>query len=140
MTIDGRIDEKNQLWVEVTVGEGGNKKTLEVLVDTGFSGELQLPISIAVPLGLKLVGVAPFELADGVSRPKMLFSSSISWGTTTRPVTITVTGSSTSLLGSGLLNGYVLLADFQKKTFVIKEPNFDEPQVLFDSGTPAENH
>lgn len=126
MSIIGRIDEKNQLWVEVTVGrEDGNQQTLDFLIDTGFTGEIQLPISVAVPLGLKLIGVAPFELADGTSRPKMLFEGDVSWGTTTRAVTAIVSPSSTPLLGSGMLTGYKLVADFQAKTVAIQEYSQD---------------
>lgn len=124
MNITGRIDEKNQLWVEVTVGkEGSTQQTLECLVDTGFTGEIQLPISVAVPLGLKLIGAASFELADGVGRAKMLFEGDICWGTTTRAVTAIVSPSSTPLLGSGLLSGYELIANFKTKKFSIKEPD-----------------
>jgi clan AA aspartic protease len=121
MVLTGYIDERNQPWVEITVGEGDNKKTLHVLVDTGFTGELQLPLAIAVPLGLKLVGVAPFEFADGSSSRKMLFSGVISFGKEQQPVTITVSNSNTPLLGTGLLSGYTLLIDYVEKQFTIKE-------------------
>ena len=121
MTINGRIDEKNQLWLNVVVGSDGNQKTVDMLLDTGFRGEIQLPISVAVPLGLKLIGVAPFEYADGTSHPKMLFEGTITLGTTSRAVTAIVSPSSTPLLGSGLLSEYRLAADFKSKTFVIED-------------------
>ncbi|GEM_PF-249814 len=129
MILSGQIDERNQLWVEITVAGQHNQETIPVLVDTGFTGELQLPLKIAVPLGLRLDGVGTFELADGSRSRQMLFSASISWGTTTRLVTVSVTDSDTALLGGGLLNGYVMLVDFEQKKLIIKEPGTDEPQA-----------
>ena len=128
MVLSGHIDERNQLWVEITVGGQHNQQKIPVLVDTGFTGELQLPLKVAVPLGLRLAGVGTFQLADGSRSRQMLFDASISWGTTVRLVTISVTDSDTALLGGGLLHGYVLLVDFEKKILTIKEPGTDEPQ------------
>lgn len=133
MILSGHIDDRNQLWVSITVAGQHNQQTIQVLVDTGFTGELQLPLNVAVPLGLRLDGVGMFELADGSRSRQMLFSASISWGTTTRLVTISVTDSDTALLGGGLLHGYVLLVDFEKKQLIIKEPGTDEPQTTDNS-------
>ena len=73
MILRGSIDDKNQLWVPITVaGEHGQQK-VSALLDTGFTGELQLPLQIAVPLGLKLVGVARYKLADGSISNQMIF-------------------------------------------------------------------
>lgn len=138
MVLSGRIDDRNQLWVDITVAGQHNQETISVLVDTGFTGELQLPLKIAVPLGLRLDGVGTFELADGSRSRQMLFSASISWGTTTRLVTISVTDSDTALLGGGLLHGYVLLVDFDKKQLIIKEPGIDEPQSLSGNSSAGE--
>lgn len=129
MVLNGQIDEKNQLWVEITVAGDHNQKTIKAVVDTGFTGELQLPLTVAVPLGLRLDGVGTFEYANGKKSREMLFSGSISWGTTTRLVTVNVADSESALLGSGLLHGYVLLVDFDKKLLIIKEPHTDEPQT-----------
>jgi clan AA aspartic protease len=128
MIINGRIDEKNQLWIDVTVEGLSNKQDIPVLIDTGFTGELQLPLSIAVPLGLRLDAVGKSEYADGRVSGEMFFSGAISWGTTKRDVTIIVSDSDTALLGGGLLHGYLMVVDFEKKQLIIKEPGFDEPQ------------
>ena len=122
MVLEGKIDERNQLWVTVTVGGRQKKQTVMAIVDTGFNGELLLPLPVAIPLGLELTSMASYKLADGSVSNQMLFSGSLSWGTTTRPVTINVVGSDTALIGGGLLHDYILLADFNKKKLVIKEP------------------
>ncbi len=136
MILRGSIDDKNQLWVPITVaGEHGQQKVSELL-DTGFTGELQLPLQIAVPLGLKLVGVARYKLADGSISNQMIFSASISWGTKTRSVTASVViDAEDVLMGVGLLHGYALVVDFQQKQLVIKEPGTDDPQIAGSAGS-----
>lgn len=129
MILQGSIDNRNQLWVPITVtGDHGQHK-ISALLDTGFTGELLLPLQIAVPLGLKLAGVAPYKLADGSISQQMLFSASITWGTQTRAVTVSVLDVEDALMGGGLLHGYVLLVDFQQKQLIIKEPGTDDPQT-----------
>jgi len=135
MVLNGYIDDRNQLWIEITVAGPHNKQTVQALIDTGFTGELQLPLTVAVPLGLQLAGVGTAELADGTRYDEMLFDASISWGTKSRPVTVSVSNTETALLGGGLLHGYTLVADFEKKSLTIKEPGTDEPQVP-PNGTP----
>lgn len=127
MILAGRIDEKNQLWVSMKVGGLHSNQTIEALIDTGFNGELLLPLQVAIPLGLQLAGAAPYRLADGSISQQMLFTANIGWGTTNRTATVNVVNSDTALIGGGLLHGYVLLVDFQKKQLVIKEPGIDEP-------------
>lgn len=138
MILSGYIDERNQLWVSMTVVGLTDQQTIPVLVDTGFDGELLLPLRIAVPLGLRLSGVERFEFGDGSISRQMLFSAFISWGTTMRLVTVIVTDSETALLGGGLLHGYVMLVDFEKKQLIIKEPGTDEPQAPTEPSAPVE--
>lgn len=129
MVLTGHIDERNQLWVSITVGGLHSKQMIDALIDTGFNGELLLPLQVAIPLGLQLAGAAPYRLADGSISQQMLFSASIDWGTTRRTATVNVVNSDTPLIGGGLLHGYILLVDFDKKQLTIKEPGVDEPSV-----------
>src|SRR5207244_3327511 len=129
MVLRGHIDERNQLWVQITVAGKNSQQEIRALIDTGFTGELQLPLSVASPLGLELSGAGSFELADGSQSQEMLFKASILWGTTLRTATVIVSGTDTPLVGGGLLHGFVLLVDFEKKLFTIKEPGTDEPEV-----------
>lgn len=127
MILAGHIDERNQLWVTLTVGGANQRQTIKALIDTGFNGELLLPLQVAIPLGLQLAGVAAYKLADGSASQQMLFSASIDWGTQRRVATVNVVNSDTALIGGGLLHGYILLVDFASKQLVIKEPGADEP-------------
>lgn len=136
MILHGQIDERNQLWVTIKVGGQQSQEEIRALIDTGFTGELLLPLRIAVPLGLKLAGVASFQLADGSISNQMLFSASTSWGTQTRAVTVNVSEVEDALIGTGLLHGYILLVDFQKKVLTIREPGTDDPQIAIQPEAP----
>lgn len=103
MVLSGYIDDRNQLWVEVTVAGQHSQQKVAALVDTGFTGELQLPLKVAVPLGLQLAGVGTFELADGTRSQEMLFSASVYWGTTLRMATVSVSNTDTALMGGWLV-------------------------------------
>ena len=129
MILQGHIDDRNQLWVPITVAGLQGQENISALIDTGFTGELLLPLKIAVPLGLKLAGIAPYQLADGSISKQMLFSAAITWGTQTRAITVNVIDVEHALIGGGLLHGYVLTVDFQQKQLFIKEPGTDEPQT-----------
>lgn len=135
MILHGSIDDKNQLWIQIEVtGTRGRKESILAKIDTAFDGELALPIEIAVPLGLELAAVATYRLGDGSTvSGQLVFSADISWGTKTRPVTVSIKSSGDALIGGGLLHGYVLQADFQTKQLTIKEPGTDEPKID-DSG------
>ena len=54
-------------------------------------------------------------------------SISLDWGSKNRLVAVNVLNSDVPLLGGGLLHGYILLVDFEKKKLVIKEPGVEEP-------------
>jgi len=135
MTLAGYIDERNQLWVRLTVSGANNKQVIDALIDTGFNGELLLPLQVAIPLGLQLFGVAPYQLADGSTSQQMLFRANVEWGTKSQIATVNVVNSDTPLIGGGLLHGYVLLVNFATKQLFIKEPGADEPQGPATSGS-----
>ena len=49
---------------KVTVGGVKGRVTLEAIIDTGFDGDICIPVKTATELGLELVGQDEFELAD----------------------------------------------------------------------------
>jgi clan AA aspartic protease len=129
LEITGNIDGTNQLWTKLDViGMNGNSK-IDAIIDTGFTGELQLPIKTAVQIGLTLAGTGRAILADGSKIDQLLFSGTIVWGTTTKDVTISIADSNEALIGGGLLHGYDLIISFSKKILTIKEPDIDIPSV-----------
>jgi predicted aspartyl protease len=127
MIIKGIIDEQNRLWVKIKVAGYHGGRDIFFRIDTAFDGELSIPVSLAVPLGLPLVGESEYSIGGGgISRP-FKFIVSIQWGSQNRLATADVDQTKAPLLGMGLLNGYILLADFKNKTLIIKEP--EEKQV-----------
>lgn len=128
MVLAGHIDDRNQLWVSISVSGVTGKQTVDAQIDTGFTGELALPLQIAIPLGLQLGGLTDVTYAKGKPVPEMLFTGQIDWGTTNRTInTIMVLDTDVPLIGGGLLYGYIMLVDFDKKELIIKEPGVDEP-------------
>jgi predicted aspartyl protease len=121
MIIAGIITDTDQLWVSIKVSGYHRSKDIFFRIDTGFDGELSIPISLAVPLGLPLVGESEYSVAGGGTTKPMKFIASIQWGSQNKLVSTDVDNTSTPLLGMKLLHNYTLLADFSKKSLIIKE-------------------
>jgi predicted aspartyl protease len=120
--IEGFIDEQRQGWLPIKVrGMFGVIET-SAIVDTGFNGDLVIPVSIAVPLGLILVRVERFELADGAVRDHFVFHG---WAQIADlpevPTEVIVTLSGDPLIGMELLESWDATVSFnlpQRKVIV----------------------
>jgi len=93
---------------------------VEAIIDTGFDGFLSLPTSLAVTLGLELVGTLCFELADGSQTEELVFSARAKLAGKTRRVKVLVSDSQDILLGTRLLEDCQLLVDFATGTVRIE--------------------
>ena len=65
---------QNVPWVKVILGYGQAVQAPFVILDTGFTGDVQVTPKIAKELGLKITGVTPARIANGqiVQVPKAL--------------------------------------------------------------------
>lgn len=92
----------------------GTRKTLAItaIVDTGFDGDLCLPIRIAVQLGLELVGEQIVELADGTRKRELAFDGSVRFFNDAQAVRIMLTSSEDAPIGTRLLNHYRAAIEF----------------------------
>lgn len=91
---------------------------IEAVLDTGFNGSLSIPISIAVPLGLELIGREPVEYADGRTSYELIFSVEVILDGKSKSVLTTLTGSSEALVGTALLNNYEVRLNFKTQKIV----------------------
>lgn len=110
----GYVDEFGQPRVEATVMGAKGGATIWAIVDTGFNGEVCLPILIATQLGLELYGYEEMELADGAIKASLVFEGKFILGDESgfRPVRIILTEAADTLLGTELLQGKVLRVNF----------------------------
>lgn len=84
---------------------------LMAIVDTGFDGAVCLPISVAVTLGLELVGWEFVQYADGRIARELLFRGVVQFQNSAHEVNISLTESEEALVGLELLRGYEMVLD-----------------------------
>jgi clan AA aspartic protease len=86
--------------------------TLEFVVDTGFDGALTLPSIAAGALCLPFLEERSASLADGSHIPLDVYRATIVWDGQEVDVAVLATGPR-PLLGTALIDGYNLNADFE---------------------------
>lgn len=98
--MEGYIDEYGQAKVNLTV----SKLPIDAVIDTGFDGDLCLPIQIAIRLGLKIRNIMTVELADGTRKRELVFSGLVRFGAETREINIVLTESEDALIGTNMFS------------------------------------
>ena len=85
--------------------------SIEFVVDTGFTGDLTIPLVVVEKLKLEYIESISANLAtdDEVELP--VYAATIMWEGVDREVRVLATGKR-PLLGTALLKGYELLAQF----------------------------
>jgi clan AA aspartic protease len=120
MNTIGYFDKLLQPRTRLTVK--GNRKAVRIDpgVDTGFNGDLSLPVAVAIPLGLELNGQVDVELADGSTRKELVFKGSVIWRDHEHHIDIFLTELSDALIGSGLLHGQQLTIGYGRRSVAIE--------------------
>jgi len=90
---------------------------LEFVVDTGFTGLRTLPPTAVAAMGLPFLHLMPAQLADGSFVEVAIHSATILWKGMEAEVRVLATGER-SLLGTALLDGSELLAQFREEGLV----------------------
>jgi clan AA aspartic protease len=90
-------------------------------IDTGFTGFLTLPPAIVAALNLPFLRRIPANLANGSTIFLSVYIATIVWDGTSRDVEVLATGRQ-PLLGTLLLDGYQLTADFEDGGTVTIDP------------------
>jgi clan AA aspartic protease len=89
----------------------GHLHTIEIVIDTGFTGDMTLPIAQISTLGLPRVGSTVVRLVDGSLRKIDVHDAILWWDG--NPVQVRVRAVDTEpLLGTGLLSGHELKVEF----------------------------
>jgi predicted aspartyl protease len=94
----------------------------DVIIDTGFSGFISMPLIKAFPLGLALVGTTDVTLADGSSNPKLIAVGKASVGDRTHGgIIILEQASSDILIGMDFLRSFGLALSIDHKKIILCE-------------------
>jgi clan AA aspartic protease len=117
----GYFDHEDRPRIPVSLFGNRAELTLDALIDTGFDGALCVPTLLAIPLGLELHGRIQYELADGTIKRELTFQAIVHLGTEVHRTEIILTESEDTLLGSELLDGYVLEIDYGNRTVEIRK-------------------
>ncbi len=119
--IHGHFDEENQ--PVLTIQLSGPDETIEVtlVVDTGFSSDICVPILVAIALKLPLKFYDFIELADGSVNRELFFQGECKLGELpSREVDIYLTESEQGLIGAGMFKGMRLTIDYEQQTVTLE--------------------
>jgi clan AA aspartic protease len=118
--LEGKINELGEAIIQLAVKGLRTQAKVDAVIDTGFSGDLCLPIQVAIQIGLELCGVEFYELADGSIQRTNVFRAKVEWFEEEKEVEVILTESRSALIGTGMLIGKKLEMDFCDMIFKIR--------------------
>lgn len=118
MRIEGHFDANLAPRLEISTVGG---RVLDLVLDTGFNGELMLPRAILRELGFPYRSRVRVELADGSVIRADVYEGTILWFGRERVVGIFATGSDEGLLGTQMLFGCRLEVDLDEDKVVLRQ-------------------
>ena len=121
--ITGSVSENLDLLVTIEVSDrNGVLQPLEVILDTGFNGDLTLPRDVVQHLGLTYRGQTPWTLASGKEVMMSNYDGEVTWHGLLREVQVVETDGD-ALLGMALLVGSKITVDARIGGQVLIEEN-----------------
>ena len=124
MAIISAIDEHNSVRVETEII--GTYKTVGygAIFDSGFSGDVVIPQSMSVDIGLSAGGVAEIELADGSTMIVKLYLCKVKIGDIMQEAATIIMGEEV-LIGMGLMKPFdVCLRAGTSEAIVEPQPGY----------------
>ncbi len=118
--MQGYVNENYEAIISVAVKNGITLKSLDAVIDTGFTGFLSLPIAIIMELELQWSYRDRATLGDGSETVFDVYNAEILWGGQLREIEIDA-AETEPLLGMALLRGYRLQLDTIEGGLVIIE-------------------
>ncbi len=101
------VNARREAVVSLRVRGPAGDATLDVVIDTGFSGALTLPPAVVSALGLVLQSQSRAVLADGSVKLFDVFDAEVEWENSWRAILVSVVGTE-ALAGMRLLAGHEL--------------------------------
>ena len=106
--IQGVVNARREAVVRLRLrGPDGVESDVDVIVDSGFTASLTLPVTMVTALGLARQSGGTAVLADGSVRQFDICDVEVAWGGTWRAVLVSAVGNE-PLLGMRLLAGHKL--------------------------------
>lgn len=118
MRIEGTFND--ELFPQIEIDIEGAKDKIEVIVDTGFNGELMLPEEVIKELDLLWIMSEYYRVASGEIKVTEVYKGNLSWFSDKRAVEVMATQSDQGLLGMQLLTSCRLEMDVPAKTVFIE--------------------
>ena len=107
----GRVNQRREAIVNlVVIGSKNSKLAVEAVIDTGFNGDVILPMDLVIALDLKLQGYQKARLGDGTITKFPIYIGTVIWDGQKQLVEVNAATTGT-LIGMGLLEGYKLEID-----------------------------
>ncbi len=104
----GRVNQQREAVLNlVIIGDQSQKIAVEAVIDTGFNGDLILPIEMVLELDLVPQGYQKATLGDGTISQFRVYTGTVIWDGSRRFVEVNAATSGV-LIGMGLLEGYKL--------------------------------
>lgn len=107
----GRVNQQREAILNlVIIGDRSQKIAVNAVVDTGFNGDLILPIEMVLELELSPQGYQRATLGDGTISQFRVYAGTVIWDGSRRLVEVNAATSGV-LIGMGLLEGYKVEID-----------------------------
>ncbi len=127
----GLVDSAGRALIKVELRKSVESEPtlIEVWIDTGFTGDLVMPITSIERLGLELSGSVDAILADGSQIALSTYTCAIEWFGESKTLEIIANDGACPLLGVGLLIGLELRVDYSNLRLQLTPAKKDSTSV-----------
>ena len=117
----GRVDQAGRALVQISLRPSAQSTPtqLDAWIDTGFTGDLVLPLAPVTALALPQSGTVNAQLADGSIILMDTYDCLLEWFGQTRQIEVVPNNGQLPLLGIGLLRNHKLTIDYSLQSLEI---------------------
>lgn len=107
----GRVNRTREAIIKlVVIGTNDQRIAIDAVIDTGFNGDLILPLDLISALELTVQGYQRAILGDGTISQFQVYAATAIWDGARKIVEVNAAASG-ALIGMGILEGYKLEVD-----------------------------